>query len=413
VLSTLAAGKLDLSPLITHRFSINNGPEAYALIERDREPYLGIVLEYSGLAADKPKQCIKLRSRPQAGDIGVGCLGAGNFARMVLLPELRKVRAYRPEVLCSAGGLSASHCGKKLGFRVATAAEETVLGDDRVHAVFVVTRHDQHARQVLDAIRAGKHVFVEKPLCLTLDELLRIEEALHDQQQDPRILMVGYNRRFSPAARAVRDVFRAKGRCEKDSPPLTVSIRFNGGIIPADHWTQDECIGGGRIVGEACHAIDLATYLTRSVPVRVFAESIGGPNAPQVTDDQCFITLRHANGSVSSIGYLSGGDKAYGKERVEVVGDGKVAVIDDFRRAEACVAGRRKKLWRGRLDKGHQAELRVLAEAITGSEGAPIPWDELRAATVASILAVRSLREGVPLEIPQGASLHAPVSRAA
>jgi predicted dehydrogenase len=206
--------------------------------------------------------------------------------------------------------------------------------------------------------------------------------------------MVGFNRRFSPAAVQAREFFSGL------RVPLTVSVRFNAGAIPSGHWTQDEEAGGGRIVGEACHAIDLATYLTGSPPVRVFAESVGGPDAPQVTDDQCFLTLRHANGSISSVAYLAGGDKGYPKERVEILGGGRVAVIDDFRRLETCAAGRRSTSRGARQDKGHRAEVEAFAAALAGGGPAPIPWEEIRAVSLASILAVRSLREGVPFEIP-------------
>jgi len=181
--------------------------------------------------------------------------------------------------------------------------------------------------------------------------------------------------------------------------PLTVSVRFNAGAIPADHWIQDEATGGGRIIGEACHAIDLATFLVGSVPVRVFAESIGGPAAPEVTDDQCFITLRHADGSITSVAYLAGGDRACPKERIEVIGGGRVAVIDDFTRIESYVGGRRTTKRYGEQDKGFRAEIDAFALAVTRGGEAPIPWAELRAVSLASILAVRSLREGVPFEI--------------
>jgi predicted dehydrogenase len=181
---------------------------------------------------------------------------------------------------------------------------------------------------------------------------------------------------------------------------LTVSIRFNAGEIPADHWTQNDDVGGGRIIGEACHAIDLATFLTGSPPVRVYAESIGGPHAPAITDDQCFITLRHANGSIASIGYLAGGDKGYPKERVEVLGGGRLAVIDDFREVTTSLGGktRRSKAWS--QDKGHAQEIEAFAKALRQGGPAPMTWQEMRSVSLAAILAVRSLREGMPMEIP-------------
>ena len=435
VLDLMATGRLDLSPLISHRLSVDEATKAYELIESGSEPYLGIVLEYPRSDSVGETRTIELqqpdastekgsdpvcrngpegaahkrgltsfprpfpRHRTGSRPLNVGCLGAGNFARAVLLPKLCSIAGVSPAVLCSAGGVSAAHTGKKLGFARATSDEAEVFADTTVDAVFVITRHDLHARQVVEAVRAGKHVFVEKPLCLTVEELADIEAQLQATGDPTGFVMVGFNRRFSPAAVAVKRFF--SDCCS----PLTASIRFNAGAIPADHWTQDEAIGGGRIIGEACHAIDLATYLIGSPPVRVFAESIGGPNAPATTDDQCFITLRHSNGSISNIAYLAGGDKACPKERVEVIGDGKVAVIDDFRSAVGWSGGKRKKLWRGAQDKGHTAELNAFVQAVADGDGSPIDWAELRATTLASILAVRSLREGYPIDMVESVSL--------
>ncbi len=223
-------------------------------------------------------------------------------------------------------------------------------------------------------------------------ELAGIEAALEEAMTNS-ILMVGFNRRFSPAALLVKQFFLTV------ASPLTVSVRFNAGEIPPEHWTQDDAIGGGRIIGEACHAIDLATYLVGAPPVRVFAESNGGPAAQKITDDQCFITLGHANGSVSSVAYLAGGDKAFPKELVEVLGGGRLAVIDDFREVTTCFKGKIRKRRLAGQDKGHRGEIEVFARAMAEGGVAPIPWEELRAVTMASILAVRSIREGVPFEI--------------
>ncbi|MFH1116231.1 MAG: Gfo/Idh/MocA family oxidoreductase, partial [Pseudomonadota bacterium] len=396
VLDLMGAGRLDVSRLITHRFPIEQGERAYQLIESRSEPYLGIVLTYPEVAREHREHRIELKPAAKLAKdtVAVGCLGAGNFARLVLLPAMRRVPQLHPRLLCSAGGVSASHSGTKLGFEAATANENEVLNGSDIDAVFILTRHDRHARQVVQALESGKHVFVEKPLALTLEEVESIEEARAAFPDSRPLVMVGFNRRFAPATRQVKEFF------SRVTMPLTVSVRFNAGHIPAEHWTQADETGGGRIIGEACHAIDLATYLCGSPPVRVYAESVGGPNAPEITDDQCFITIRHGNGSVSSIAYLANGDKAYPKERVEVFGGGRVAVIDDFRRVELCAGGKIKRHKSRSQDKGHRAEIQAFAEALVHGGEPPISWEEIRSVSLASILAVRSIREGVPFDIP-------------
>lgn len=392
VLDLLASGRLDVAPLISHRFPIEKAEDAYQLIESGTEPFLGVLLTYPPAGPHAPARRIELRSAATNGKVGVGVLGAGNFARMVLLPAIRACGNLHPAVLCSAGGVSAAHSGEKLGFDSAATDEEQVFADPGVGVIFSVTRHDQHARHVLSAIRHGKSIFVEKPLCLTVDELLEIEQALL-ATDNPPLVMVGFNRRFSPAAIQVKEFFRSV------RAPLTVSFRFNAGSIPANDWTQSDETGGGRILGEACHGIDLATFLTGSPPVRVFAESIGGENAPEITDDQCFITLRHANGSISNIAYLAGGDKAFPKERIEVIGGGRIAVIDDFRSVTTCTGGKTNRAKWSQQDKGHRAEVEAFARALGSGGPAPIPWNELSAVSLAALLAVRSLREGFPFDL--------------
>jgi predicted dehydrogenase len=238
-------------------------------------------------------------------------------------------------------------------------------------------------------------VLVEKPLALTTDELSQIDDALN--RNPTRVLMVGFNRRFSAAA------VRARKHFEHASVPLTVQYRFNAGAIPADSWVQHPLEGGGRIIGEACHAIDLVTYLTGSLPIAVQAVSIGGPNAPSVVDDQSFITLQHADGSISSIGYLAGGDRSMPKERVEILGGGRSCVIDDFRNV-TCYAGGKGRRIKTRSGKGHLEEIQAFAAGLaTGTW--PIRWTEIQSTTYAAIAAVQSLRTGERIGLSPAATL--------
>ena len=389
VLDLMGSGKLDVAPLITHRFDIEEAETAYELIDGGNEPYLGIVLNYPNAITEAKPNTIDLAAPKKiSSGIRIGVLGAGNFARTVLLPAIEKSGMFVPQTICSAKGISAAHAGKVSGFHRASSDESTIFQDDDIDAVLSLTRHDQHASHVLSAVRAGKHVFVEKPLCMNLSELQEIDAQLAENENVT--VMVGFNRRFSPAAIKLKNLF------EDTDSPLTVSFRFNAGEIPPDHWTQNFDEGGGRIIGEACHAIDLATFLVGSLPTRVFTESIGG-SMGKVSDDQCFITIRHANGSISNIAYLAGGDKRFPKERIEVIGAGRVGVIEDFKAVTTCKNGKMvtQKMTR---DKGHGQEIKAWGEALQKGQWA-IPWSELRAVTATSILAAQSIREGGPLDV--------------
>jgi predicted dehydrogenase/threonine dehydrogenase-like Zn-dependent dehydrogenase len=393
VLDLMGNGQLDVAPLISHRFPIEEAPRAYEMIESASEPYLGIVLTYPNAPESAESAPIRLRpSQPASGKIRCGVLGAGNFARMVLLPAIKKCGAFDIACIGSAKGVSAADLAQKMNAEVASTDEEEIFADPSINTVFSITRHDQHARQVMRAIQTGKNVYVEKPLCVSGEQLSEIEAALVAAGEEAPLVMVGFNRRFSPSAVQVRAHFADIGL------PLTVSIRFNAGTIPADHWTQHPDEGGGRIIGEACHGIDLATFLCGSPVVRVYAESVASPHAGQITDDQCFITLRHANGSISSVAYLAGGDKAFPKERVEVFGGGRVAVIDDFKSVTLYCDGK-SKTTKGAQRKGHDEEIAAFAAAVRQGGEVPIAWSEIRATTLAAILAVRSLREGTAFDI--------------
>ncbi len=326
VLQAMASGKLNVEPLISHRFPIDKALDAYEMVRSGSEPYLGVVLQYDPTRQENASRTIRLKAEGtgqrrstagSGGKIGVGVLGAGNFARMVLIPAIRATDLAVPQVLCSAGGVSAVHTGEKHGFERVTSDEQEVFAATDVDCLFSITQHHLHAAHAIKAVESGKALFLEKPLCISLEELQSIDQALEARGHgDPRI-MIGFNRRFAPLAAQLKQFVSGI------SEPLTVSFRFNAGAIPAEHWTQIDELGGGRIIGEACHAVDFVTWLTGSLPVRVFAESVARPGSGQLSDDQCFITVRHENGSVSSIAYLAGGDKACPKERIEVHGGGK------------------------------------------------------------------------------------------
>ncbi|MGB8930865.1 MAG: bi-domain-containing oxidoreductase [Anaeromyxobacteraceae bacterium] len=388
VLDVIASGKLPVDKLTSHRFEVERAADAYDLVTKRTEPFIGIVLRYPE-PAGKPVRRVGLRTAPAAaGMLGVSMIGAGNFARLVLLPTLAKVGGYELRGLCTAKGLGAEHTGRTKGFAYASTDVAEVWNDPETKAVIVATRHDLHADLVVAALRAGKHVFVEKPLCIRQEELVMIAETVRELGERCPILMVGFNRRFAPATRKVREFVAG-------AAPLTASFRFSPGAIPPEHWTQDEDVGGGRIVGEACHAIDTCVALVGSPPVRVYAESIAREAGVQTTDDRALITVRHANGSISSVSYQAGGDRAFPSERIEVFGVGRVAVIDAWDSVELWSGGKALRS-RGGKDKGHHAELEAFIAACRAGGPWPIPWEHIYGVADATLGAVRALREGLP-----------------
>jgi predicted dehydrogenase/threonine dehydrogenase-like Zn-dependent dehydrogenase len=388
VLDLMSQGKLPVEKLTSHRYSIDRAPEAYDLITSRREPFLGLLLEYADLT-ERPCRRIDLRAAGSRSDaIGVSLIGAGNFARLVMVPALMKMNGIAWRGICTAKGFHAEHTGRSAGFEFATTDAADIWSDRDTAAVFIATRHDLHAELVIAALRAGKHVFVEKPLCIRAEELERITACIEELGDHCPLLTVGFNRRFAPATKRVKEFFAGVR-------PLSLSYRFSPGYIPGDHWTQDEEVGGGRIVGEACHAIDTCVAIAGSPPVKVYAESVAMSGGIETSDDRVFITLRHADGSISSISYQTGGDSTFPAERIEVLGGGRTAVIDAWQEMQLWRNGKLERL-SAKKDKGHQEEFAAFLSACRDGASAPIPWDQLYGVTWASLMAMRSLREGYP-----------------
>ncbi len=385
-LSLLQQGKVQVAPLITHRFPIAEATQAYQVISGAvKQPFLGIVIRYSEdpqLAARMELSSAKKPRDAQPGHIGIGMLGAGAFGARMLLPAIKDLKNVGLEGLCTASGITGWQRGEKFGFRYCTTEENELLRDPAVHSVVIATRHDRHAEQVIAALEAGKHVFCEKPLCLNDQELDAISLA-YSQQADKPALLVGFNRRFAPLARQM------KAFLAQSPAPLLMNYRVNAGAIPSEHWTQDAEVGGGRIIGEGCHFIDLLTFLCGSLPIACYARSIAS-----LGDDHAMITVEFENGSVGQINYAANGDKSFSKERVEAFGGGAVAVLEDFRSLELVRSGS-KRMERSRLsqDKGHRAELAAFVESIRTGKDA-IPFTEIAAVTRATFRIVDSLRSG-------------------
>jgi predicted dehydrogenase/threonine dehydrogenase-like Zn-dependent dehydrogenase len=393
-LQLLCDGKLDVKSLITHRVPIAEADRAYQIITgRLHEPSLGVIFTYpeaSEVSAriDLRPAAPSAKARASQDRVAVGLLGAGGFAVGTLLPAMKQVSGVEFVACCAATGVHSRSAGDKFGFRYCTTDENQVLRDPSVNTVVVATRHHLHARQVLAALAAGKHVFCEKPLCLTEEELGQIAEASGSPTAPHPQLMVGFNRRFAPMAIRMKEFLDLH-------EPLVMHYRVNAGFIPADHWVQDPEQGGGRIRGEVCHFVDLLTFLAGSLPVWVEAQPLA--NSGRYSDDNVAVTLRFENGSLGTIHYLANGDKAFSKERVEAFGGGAAAILEDFRRLELVRSGR-SQVVRTRLkqDKGHAGEWEAFARSIRSGTPAPIPISELVAVSLATLRIALSRSTGEP-----------------
>jgi polar amino acid transport system substrate-binding protein len=316
--------------------------------------------------------------------VRVGLIGAGGYVTAMLLPHFKANHAdFRS--LQTASGVSANNVGKKFGFTRAVSTADEVISDPDVNLVVIGTQHDLHAPLTCQTLAAGRDVFVEKPLALNDVEL---DAVLAAAQNSGSRLMVGFNRRFSPLTRKAKEIF------DGHAGPLSILYRVNAGRIPREHWTQDPDKGGGRIIGEVCHFVDLLQYLIGARPVSVFAEAVSGSNAATVNQDSVFITLRFADGSNGAIAYLAEGDAALGKERVEIFGEQKTFVLDDFRRASLYHKGKEEQFTLRAQDKGQADEVKAVCAMVLEGQPSPIHLTELAATTRATFRMVDSLRTG-------------------
>ena len=394
-LKLIADRKLDLHPLITHRFPIARAHSAYDLItDKTHEAFLGVLIAYPELASDTRQVNVADPDPPVPSDksIRIGLLGAGSFATSTLLPAINRVGGVEMVAACSANGSHARHAAEKFGFCSCTTDDQEILNNHAVNTVVVTTRHHLHAAQVTAALSFGKNVFCEKPLCLNEAELSRIVAAHDDQTSPRRLLMVGFNRRFAPLA------VRLKSFLQDVREPLALHYRVNAGFLPPDHWLNDPLQGGGRLLGEVCHFVDFLCFLMRSSPVEVETRSL--PNPGQYSNDNIVCSLRFADGSVGTITYLANGDKSYSKERIEVFGGGRVAVLEDFRRLE-LVRGGKKRVFRSllRQDKGHRGEWEAFATAIQTGAESPTPFREVVSTMLTTFALEQSRCLGRPVAV--------------
>jgi predicted dehydrogenase len=388
-LEQAALGRILLEPLVSHRFPIERAQEAYALLEGKEAP-LGIILTYAAQSA--PPREVTLPAKPvRQGELRVGLIGAGNFASGVLAPLLGSTPHTRLVAIASARGVTARHLAERSGAARATTDGDALLVDPELDALVIATRHNLHASQAEAALRAGKHVYVEKPLALDDEGITR---ALAAQRASGAQLCVGFNRRFAPLTKSLIEAFASR------RAPLLIQLRVNAGEIPASSWVHDPREGGGRLVGEGCHFVDLCQAIAGARVTQVFAQAIG-PAGGARADDNFHLSLQLADGSIAQIAYAATGDASAGKERIEVIGAGVLAVLDDFRKLELHRGGKVSHVRALAQDKGHAAALAAFVGAARGGPAA-IPLDHLEAASRATLAAARSLQSGLPERVELG-----------
>ena len=397
-LRLVADGKIDTGLLTTHRFTVGQAEDAYKLIlSRDGQRYCGVVLEYA--ATDQPSAVIDAPARAKAvarDALGVSFIGAGNFARGVLLPIVKRSPKVQLVGVATATGISAKNTGGQFGFGYSTTDYEEILGSDQSQVIFIATRHDSHAQLAAEALRRGKSVFVEKPLATTEEG---VREVVAAARESNALLMVGYNRRFAPLAKEIKDKFRSR------AGPMTIIYRVNAGQLPVDHWAHDAAEGGGRIIGEVCHFIDFIQYLTDALPARVSAEAVPRKQVAGFVDDSVVVSITMTDGSIASIVYTASGDSSVAKEQVEIFCDRSVAAIDDFKGGHFVRGSKKTRLGGGGQDKGHEAEISAFLEAARGRAEAPISLQSLIATSLASFAIIESARSGSGVTIDTDAFL--------
>ncbi|MEO6814432.1 MAG: bi-domain-containing oxidoreductase [Ginsengibacter sp.] len=385
-LNMVSKGMVDVKPLITHTFSIDEAEEAYEIVlGKNPQPHIGILLKY----VDNVKKNItfkRLKNQP-IKKLNVGFIGAGSFAQSYLIPNVKSFGASLDTVVTSKG-ITSKNVAEKFGFNVCSADLNDVLENKDINTVFIATPHSSHSTQVIQSLKAGKNVFVEKPLAISEEQL---NEIISAKTINNFPLMVGFNRRFAPICVAIKKEF------ENTSEPLIINMRVNAGFIPKDHWTQIPEIGAGRIIGEMCHFIDLMQFFSGSDPVKVYADCIQSNNNKLKPDDNIAIVIKFKDGSIGNLIYVANGDKSLPKEHIEIFGAGKAAVINDFQNGNLFSNNKCRTLKSS--GKGHQQEVEAFLSALNEGNDAPIDFRSICLTTITTFKIADSLKTGLPQEI--------------
>jgi len=385
-LELLSRKTIDVKPLITHTFDINEADKAYEIVlGKVKEPHIGILLKYSN-SESKLKSLVKVKNNPLT-KINTGFIGAGSFAQSYLIPGVKSWGASLDGVVTSKG-ITSKNVADKFNFNFCSSDSKDILIKNDINTVFIATPHSSHSDLVIKSLEAGKNVFVEKPLAISQ---MQLESVIEAKAKFHKLLMVGFNRRFAPISQIIKKGF------DNVAEPLVVTIRVNAGLIPKSHWTQQQEIGGGRIVGEVCHFIDLMQYFTNAEPVKVFAESINTSNDKISPDDNITVIVKFDNGSVGNLTYVANGDNSMPKEKIEVFGAGNIGVINDFRDGAFHKSGKITKLKSS--GKGHKEEVEAFLNAIRDGKESPISFRSICLTTLTTFKILDSLHTGMPQEI--------------
>lgn len=393
-LMLVASKEIQMKPLITHRFRFDEALKAYAGLISGRDRYIGVVFEYAdggstGCDRDSTVQVTPMSSSARAVRT-VGVIGGGPFAKNVLLPQLKLAKGVRLKTIATTNGVGSQHLAKKFGFEYATSRHEEVMDDPEIDSVMILTRHHQHAPLVLEALEKKRNIYVEKPLAICEEELLAIAEKMSGLNGKAPRLAVGFNRSASPL------VARAKASLKGRTSPLVMTYRINAGFIPLEHWVHDPAEGGGRVIGEVCHYLELMAHLADSDPVSVYAKGVPARGGKYSSDDNVVITVAFGDGSLGTILYTAQGSKAFSRERLEIFCGDCVAAIEDFRSLTWVQGGRRRQTRLMAQELGFREELEQFFKP-----GRACARDLNRALRVslASIRARESLEAGVPLDV--------------
>lgn len=389
-LELIARNRIDLKPLTTHIIDIEDAERAYDIIlGKVKEPHIGILLKYVPNET-KSRSAITVANKPTAA-INVAFIGAGSFAQSYLIPNLKNTGATLDGVVTSRG-ITAKNAADKFGFNFCSSDANDVLKNEKINTIFIATPHASHASLVMQALSAGKKVFVEKPLAVNEEELVKVMQTCKAHTQP---LMVGFNRRFAPVSTAIKKEFSNTGE------PMVVNIRVNAGFIPKDNWVQQKGVGDGRIIGEMCHFIDLMQYFTGSEPVKVHAECISTNNDKITAADNIAIVVKFKDGSVGNLTYLANGDKGMPKELIEVFSGSKIGVINDFREGMIYKGGKLVKL--KSIGKGHKEEVEAFIASLKSGSESPIGFRSICLTTLTTFRIHDSLYTGMPqaIELPE------------